>query len=153
MKRKYLPSAILLVTTFISGFMLSSSNTLADDVIDQVNVTVPISCSLEGTGMNSHNANINNGTYNSAIGETTMKAFCNDNEGFAIYTIGYTDNTDGNNVLTSTTLGSNYDIATGTATSGNTSNWAMKLSTVTNPTPTYPLTIENSFDSFHNVPN
>ena len=154
MKRNYLPSTILLVSTFISGFILSSSTTSADDVVDQVNISVPISCSLEGTGMNSHNATINNGTYNSAIGETTMKAFCNDNEGFAIYAIGYTDDTDGKNVLASSTLGSSYDIATGTATSGNTSNWAMKLSsTITNPTPTYPITIENSFDSFHNVPN
>ena len=124
-----------------------------DTVVDQINITIPVSCTLSGNGMNTHNADIANGQYNSAIGETTMKAFCNDNEGFAIYAIGYTDDTDGKNVLTSSTLGSNYDIATGTATSGNTSNWAMKLSTITSPTPTYPLIIQNSFDSFHAVPD
>ena len=132
---------------------MSSSVSADDSVVDEINITVPASCSIEGTGMTSHNANIVNGTVNSSIGETTMKAFCNDNEGFAIYAIGYTDNTDGKNVLTNSTLGSTHDIATGTATSGNASNWAMKLSTITSPTPTYPITIQNSFDSFHTVPN
>ena len=152
-KRQAIISGSLTVVAILSGTILASANIYADDVIDEVNITVPASCSLEGTGMTSHNANIVNGTVNSAIGETTMKAFCNDNEGFAIYAIGYTDNTDGKNVLTSSTLGSTHDIATGIATSGANSNWAMKLSTVTSPTPTYPITIQNSFDSFHTVPN
>lgn len=146
----------LTVITLFFGVILSSSLTFATnntDTVDEVNITVPISCTLEGTGMTSHNATINNGTYNSSIGETTMKAYCNDNQGFAIYAIGYTDNEDGKNVLTSSTLGNTYDIATGIQTSGDTSKWAMKLSTITNPTPTYPLTIQNSFDSFHNVPD
>ena len=154
-KHLLLLATIPLGITFLIGLFLSSSYTHADgtDVVDQVNITVPVSCSLSGTGMNTHNAEINNGQYNSAIGETTIKAFCNDNNGFAIYAIGYTDDTDGKNVLTSSTLGSTYDIVTGTATSGATSNWAMKLSTVSSPTPTYPLTIQNSFDSFQEVPD
>lgn len=107
---------------------------------------------MSGTGMNSHNAEINNGQYNSAIGETAIKAVCNDNEGFAIYAIGYTDSVDGKNVLTNSGLGSTYDIVTGTALSGN-SQWAMKLDTITNTEPAYPISIQNSFDSFHEVPN
>ena len=134
----------LAFVTLISGFCLSSSLVSANDVVDEINITVPVSCSLSGTGMNAHNAEINNGQYNSAIGETTIKAFCNDNNGFAIYAIGYTDDTDGKNVLTSSTLGSTHDIATGTATSGDTSNWAMKLSTITDPAPTYPIIIAGS---------
>ncbi len=124
-----------------------------DSVIDKVNIRVPVSCTLTGVGMNSHTAEIQNGTYNSAIGETTLKAFCNDTAGFAIYAIGYTDEEDGKNVLTNASLGSTYDITTGTATSGNDSKWAMKLSVVSSPTPTYPITIQNSFDSFHAVPD
>ena len=156
--RKFLSLSLslsLLSLVIISGGILASGTVSADNdsVVDQVNITVSSSCTLGGTGMNSHNASINNGQYNSAIGETTMQAFCNDAEGFAIYAIGYTDNTDGNNVLTNSTLGSTYDIVTGTATSGANSNWAMKLSTVTSPTPTYPITIQNSFDNFHNVPD
>ena len=128
------------------GLVLASSITRADDVVDEINITVPVSCSISGTGMDSHNATIANGQYNSAIGETTIKAMCNDSEGFAIYAIGYTDDEDGKNVLTSSTLGSTHDIATGTATSGNTSNWAMKLTAITSPTPTYPIIIAGSTD-------
>ncbi|MBR0372717.1 InlB B-repeat-containing protein, partial [Candidatus Saccharibacteria bacterium] len=39
---------------------------------------------------------------------------------------------------------------TGTATTGNTSNWAMKLET--NPNATYPITIQNNFNNYHVVP-
>ena len=129
------------------------SGSVAADVVDRVAIKVPTSCTMSGTGMNSHNASIQNGTYNSAIGETTMRVFCNDDAGFAIYAIGYTDDEDGKNVLTNATLGSTYDITTGTATSGNDSKWAMKLSTVSNPTPTYAIAIQNSFDNFHTVPD
>ena len=107
--------------TLLSGVILNCSTTSAanDSIVDEINNTVPVSCTLSGTGMNTHNAEINNGQYNSAIGETTMKAFCNDNNGFAIYAIGFTDNEDGKNVLTNSTLGSTYDIETGTAITGN----------------------------------
>ena len=155
-KRSHIIPTSLLTITILSGAALSStlvSATDNTDVVDEINITVPVSCTLSGTGMNTHDATINNGTVNSSIGETTMKIYCNDTGGFAIYAIGYTDDTDGKNVLTSSALGSTFDIATGTATSGNTSNWAMKLSTITSPTPTYPLTIQNSFDSFHTVPD
>ena len=67
------------------------------------------------------------------------------------YAIGYTDNEYGKTVLTNSTLGSTYDIATGTSTSGNTSNWAMKLAT--NSSATYPITIDNSFNNYHVVPS
>ena len=118
----------LITTTLVSGLVLSSTLVSADDsVLDEIRITVPIACTLSASGTNSHNATINNGQYNSAIGETTMKAFCNDNEGFAIYAVGFTDDEAGKDVLSNSTLGSNHDIATGTAISGDTSNWAMKL--------------------------
>lgn len=138
--------AVAGLTAMSSVAIGTTANANSIDVVDQVNVTVPVSCTLSGTGMNTHNATINNGQLNSAIGETTMKAYCNDNNGFAIYAIGYTDDEDGKNVLTSSTLGSTYDIATGTATSGNTSNWAMRLTAITSPTPTYPIIVAGSTD-------
>ena len=155
-KNKHLsivPLGLLSITVTVGMFLMSSSVSANDSVVDEINITVPTSCSLEGTGMTSHNANIVNGTYEANIGSTTLKAFCNDADGFAIYAIGYTDNEYGKTVLTNTTLGSTHDIVTGTATSGNTSNWAMKLATVTNPTPTYPITLDNSFNAYHNVPS
>ncbi len=140
--------------TILSGVFLMSSYSYATsdntDAVDDVSITVPVSCSMEGTGMNSHNANIVNGTYQADIGSTTLKAFCNDEEGFAIYAIGFTDDEYGKTVLTNSTLGSTYDIATGTATSGSTSNWAMKLAT--NTSATYALTLDNGFGSYSSVP-
>ena len=151
LKNKALIAPLGLVgITILSGVFLISTNVSADDVVDNVNITVPISCSLEGTGMTSHNANIVNGTYQADIGSTTLKVFCNDEEGFAIYTIGFTDDEYGKTVLTNSTLGSTYDIATGTATSGSTSNWAMKLAT--NTSATYALTLDNGFGSYSSVP-
>ena len=55
-----------------------------------INILVPVSCSLTGTGMFSHNADMDNGTYQSEIGTTTLKVFCNDSNGFSIYAAGYT---------------------------------------------------------------
>ena len=143
--------------TVVSGTALSATTVSADSdtVVDQVNITIPISCTLSGVGMTSHNAEIANGTYEDDIGTTTLKAFCNDNEGFAIYAAGYTGNEIGetnSNKLVGNPAGIG-NIDTGTATSGNTSNWAMKLETTTSPTPTYPITIDNGFTSYSSVPN
>ncbi len=135
--------------TMFTGSFLISTNVSADDVVDNVNINVPISCSIEGTGMTSHNANMMNGTYQNNIGTTTMKAFCNDNNGFSIYAIGYSDDTYGETHLSSS-VDPTYNIATGTATSGDVSNWAMKLAT--NTSATYALTLDNGFGSYSSVP-
>ncbi|MBR3353565.1 hypothetical protein IKG49_03175, partial [Candidatus Saccharibacteria bacterium] len=119
----------------ISGLVLASSIVSADNnsTVDQINITVPESCTMSGTGMNTHNANINNGTYTPDIGTTTMHVFCNDNAGFAIYAAGYTGDEIGgenSNKLVGTNASSNATIESGIATSaGNPdiSNWAMKL--------------------------
>ncbi len=145
----------LLALTFLSGMALLSSDSSATDIVDEINITVPSSCSLSGTGMTSHTATIENGRYVSDIGTTTLKAFCNDNNGFAIYATGYTGNEIGQEnsnklVGTPSTIG---NISTGTATSGDTSNWSMKLATTSTPTPTYPITIDNSFNAYKEVPN
>lgn len=153
-KTIYIALLGLIGVIVLSGAFLMSSNSFAadnTDIVDEINITVPISCTMSGTGMTSHNANIANGTYQADIGSTTLKAFCNDSEGFSIYAIGFTDNEYGKTVLTNSTLGSTYDIATGTATSGNTSTWAMELATNSNAT--YLITIDNSFDNYHVVPS
>ncbi|MDO5451767.1 MAG: FISUMP domain-containing protein, partial [Candidatus Saccharibacteria bacterium] len=141
--------------TAVCGAILSSSIVSADNdtVVDQINITVPVSCTLSGTGMTSHTAEIANGTYEDDIGTTTLKAFCNDNNGFAIYATGYTGNeigaTNSNKLVgTPANIG---NIDTGTATSGNASNWAMKLET--DSTATYAITLDNGFGSYKAVPN
>ena len=44
--------------------MSSYSSATSDntDAVDDVSITVPVSCSMEAPGLNSHNANIDNGT-------------------------------------------------------------------------------------------
>ena len=128
---------MLLGLTTVLGMVLASSRVMAEDtsVVDQINITVPVSCTMSGTGMNSHNAEIANGAYTPNIGSTTLHAFCNDNEGFAIYAAGYTGNEVGgtnSNKLVGTTASGNATIESGIATTaGNpdVSNWAMKLTT------------------------
>ena len=121
--------------SLLAGGLLASTHVSAEDtsVVDQINITVPVSCTMSGTGMQSHNANINNGLYDHDIGSTVLHAFCNDNEGFAIYAAGYTGNEVGgtnSNKLVGTSASGNATIESGIATSaGNPdiSNWAMKL--------------------------
>ena len=138
----------LIGLTVLAGIILMSSGVSANDsAISNVSVNVPVACTMTGTGMNSHNATIPNGTYQNNIGTTTMKAVCNDSEGFAIYANGYTGDTLGNNKLIGSSTAS--EIVTGTNTSGNTSNWAMKLAAGTG---TYPLTLDNGFGSYSSVP-
>ena len=127
-------AGIPIITTVFAGAILASNIVSADDsVVDNINITVPVSCSISGTGMNTHNANITNGTYQANIGTTTLHAFCNDSEGFAIYAAGYTGDEIGatnSNKLVGTTASGNAVIDTGLATApGNpdVSNWAMKL--------------------------
>ncbi len=115
---------------------------------DELSVTVSTSCTLYGTIDTPHTATIAPGIYTEDIGQTTIKAVCNDINGFSLYSVGYTDNTIGKTVLASD-AGSTYDIPTGTATSG-TSNWAMKVNAVTGPTTP---TIVGNFDNYHAVPD
>ena len=178
-KTTTLITSILTTATALSGIILTSTFVSADDVVDEINITVPVSCSLSGVGMNSHNANIANGIYTADIGTTTLTAFCNDNEGFAIYAAGYTGDKIGgtnSNKLVGTTASGNATIESGLATSaGNpdVSNWAMKLAisqdsgdtTGTNaftidsapnvalPSEAESGAIEAPFSSYHVVPN
>ena len=133
----------------ISTFSFYSASA-KDTVIDDVSIRVKGSCTITGTGMDSHTATINPGTYTSNIGTTTLKVYCNDNDGFSIYAVGYTDEIDGKNVLTSSELGSTYDIVTGTLTSGD-SQWAMKLAT--DSAATYPVQLQNNYGNYHTVPS
>ena len=154
--------SLIVVMVFLAGIVFAFSNSYADDIVDEIGIGVPISCTLSGTGNNSHTATIPNGIYSGTysadgvdytdgIGTTTLTAMCNDNEGFAIYAAGYTgDEIGGTNSinLVGTSASGNSVIVTGTNTGPvggvDTSNWAMKLSTVSNPIPTYPIIIAGS---------
>ena len=150
----YICIYVLTSIALISGFILASTTVSADDsVVDNVAVSIPVACTMSGTGMNSHTREVVSGTYESEIGTTTLKAFCNDPNGFAIYAIGYTgeEYSGTNHTRLVGTNNPSETIATGTATSGGTSNWAMKLAT--SGTATYPITLQNGYGSYSEIPD
>ena len=151
-----LSTAELLVITLTIGVFVSQPSTSATDTpsaSDSANasVTVGEACSMTGSGMNSHSAEIPNGTYQDEIGTTTIKITCNDSAGFSVYAVGYTGDTIGETNSTKL-VGRNTNslISTSTATSGDNSAWAMKLGT--NGSATYPVSLQNGFGSYSAVP-
>ena len=85
----------LFFLTLLSGLILSSISVSADgndSAVDNIGITVPAACTLEGTinTGDEHTASVNAGTYTSEIGYILLKSYCNDLNGFSIYAIGYT---------------------------------------------------------------
>ncbi|MBR2754107.1 hypothetical protein IKD82_03050, partial [Candidatus Saccharibacteria bacterium] len=111
---------ISFIATIISAFCLTATTASADTTATATaSVTVSAACSLAATNTTPHTAIINPGVYQADIGITTLKATCNDPDGFAIYAIGYTDTTYGKTTLTANVggqLSPSNDITTGTAT-------------------------------------
>ena len=140
--------SMLSVATFS---ILNTDLASADDtVVDLINITVPIACSVTSPATDqTYTANMMNNEYKNNLGSTTFVVTCNDTAGFAIYAIGYGGSTLGVTDMISS-VGANYNIATGTATSGDTSNWAMKLTPVSGDDAP---TIVNGFNNFHAVPS
>ncbi len=157
--KTYAVLGLMAAPAVVSGMVLSASFVSANDsVVDTITAVVPASCTMSGSGMTSHSANVSSGTYTSDIGTTTMNVVCNDTAGFSIYAAGFTGNTVGganSNKLVGTAASGNAAIDTGTAEgpgySGDVSNWAMKLDT--DYYATYPIEILNDYDYYHAVPN
>ncbi|MBR3246362.1 hypothetical protein IKF87_00545, partial [Candidatus Saccharibacteria bacterium] len=91
-------------------------------------VTVASACTMTSSLDSAHTATVSPNQYKDEIGQTTFKVVCNDAGGFSIYAVGYTGNkigdTNSTKLVGKTTSGT---IATGTAKSGEISNWAMKI--------------------------
>ncbi len=157
----------LILTTIITGAVASSMRVEAEDndtTVTTASVTVAASCSMTATVESEHNATLANGIYSGSttdyaegIGKTKIATFCNDNSGYAIYAIGYTgDKYDGEDHTKLIGATNGQKITTGTATSGNDSEWAMKLIKETDDTKSYnptALTIENGYDNYNVIPN
>lgn len=135
--------------TIITGALLNSIKVDAVSTLAQATVNVEEACTMNSTITTPHTATIPNGTYQADIGTTTINVICNDSQGYAIYAVGYTGNKIGG-TNSAKLVGPSSSINTGTATSGNTSNWAMKISTSGS---NFVGTIDNSFGNYHAVPN
>ena len=141
-KNNSLVTLLLTTVTILSGLYLSSSYSFATSASTTASVKVATSCTLTTTGGGNYSATIPNGT-SSEIEGSTLSISCNDAEGFALYAVGFSDSTVGNNSM----IGASTNISTNT--SGNNSYWAMKVNPVSGNTPT----IENSFNNYHIIPD
>ena len=161
----------LVSITILSGIVLASSKVSADDsTVDTTTITVPVSFTMSGniaTGQE-HSATLQPGTYSGAsgsgyengIGKTTLTTFCNDDNGFSIYAVGFTGDTmegDNHTKLVVTSASNNDTIPTKVyEPTDTTSNWSMKVTKVDDSTQSYNpqnMTITNSFNNWHVVPD
>ena len=156
----------LIGATLVSGAVLVAPRVSADtDTTATATVTVSSTCSITGTAVTTnansagtsdggiHTATVVNGSYTSQIGQTKLNTHCNDPSGYAIYAVGFGGNEKGGTISTklhSSALGNSYDIVTGTAQNGDTSNWAMKV--FTESTESYKPDIVNGYGSYSAVP-
>ena len=140
----------------ISAIILSSLHISATDSAsstDTLSFNISSSCTLSSVVDSSHTAELINGTYTNSIGQTTITTLCNDGNGYSVYAVGYSNNEEGNNKLVNTES-SNFSIISGTAESGNTSNWAMSLNHLVDDPSLTPPIITSDYDSIYGiVPN
>ena len=142
-KNNSLITLSFITITILSGLYLSSSSSFAASASTATaTVKVAASCTLTTSGGGNYSATVPNGT-SAEISGSTLSVSCNDAGGFALYAVGYSNDTVGNNNM----IGTNTNIST--ATSGTNSYWAMKINPTTGNTPT----IENSFNNYHIVPD
>ena len=153
-------AVILFGLTCVSGAALLSSEVVANDTaVDDVSISVAgLSCNLTTNSSTGAVYDISavNGQYKNDIGKTRLNVFCNTKHSFEIYAVGFSGDTEGNNEMVSSTAGVS-NIATGTATSGDNSQWAMKVEAVAGTgvngdNVSYTPAIVSPFDDFAAVP-
>ena len=147
----------------VSAFVLSLPHSTATgsgstSSSDHVYFSLDTSCTMGSELINPHTVNINGGQYKTNVGTTKLNTYCNDGNGYSIYAIGSSNNTDGNNYLINSE-NNNYNISTGiydsgTATVNTPSSWSMKLTSGTGTGNTLtPPTIVNGYDDYSEIPN
>ena len=138
----FIALSFIIAFTILSGLYLSSSYSFATSASTTASVKVAASCTLTTSGGGNYSATVPNGT-SAEISGSTLSVSCNDAGGFALYAVGFSDSTVGNNSM----IGASTNISTNT--SGSNSYWAMKVNPVSGNTPT----IDNSFNNYHVIPD
>lgn len=152
-----IPGALVALTA-VSGFLLSSVITRADST-SNASVTVEMACTMSvsaGTGGTatsdgySYSATIDPGR-STEIPGSIMTTSCNGPGDYSLYAIGFSGDsydTPTNNQLLGSGVIAGTNIATGTSTSGNTSNWAFKLIN----SGSYSPTIISPYNNYASIP-
>ena len=134
--------------TLLSGFILGSPRVSASNS-ESLNLSVEISaaCSLS-IAQNPQTVTVNPGG-DGVIGTATVKSVCNDPAGLAVYAVGYTSDSYGNNKLSATINGTTYEIPSATNLAP-ASQWNMTLTQVSG---TYAPEIVSGYGSPSVVPD
>ena len=142
---------LLVVSSVVLSHLSSHSSAASSSSgVDQIQFSLSSSCTMSSVVDKAHTKEINNGTYHSDVGKTTIKTLCNDGNGYSVYAVGYSNNEEGNNKLINSER-PEYSIDTGLNTSGLTSQWAMKLNNIPDdPSPT-PPTIESDYNNTYGL--
>ena len=153
---RYYPERVLIVALLVCTFLTSFYYSNRLEGMSIVDDTLLVSgdgetCTFTGSVTSAHTKTINPGSTQSGIGSTKITTKCTNSIEHKVYAIGYSNNTDGNTNLINSA--DNVTIATGTATSGDVSNWAMLIAKDTSSYEPSNLTITNSFGSYHAVPS
>lgn len=143
-----------LIATLVSITQVSAeggaNNTVSTSSSATASVTVSSACSFErtGTGTGEYTGTLtNNGSVE--VPGSTFKTICNDPGGYAIYAIGYSNDTLGNtDLIFNNTPESTNNIKTD-GTNGN-SYWKMKAEGISSPGT--PPSIVNDFNNYHTIP-
>lgn len=147
----FIPLGLLITSTLVSGSILASNSSFADAETATATVRVASACTMVAdSSSTAHTYTILPGNSQEGIGVTKLKTICNDTNGYAIYAIGFSGDTETNTNMIGTSTG--LTIPTGTAT-GNVSNWSMKLEKDTTAYNPANLTITPAYTSYHAVPD
>jgi hypothetical protein len=141
--------SLLIVLAIVANNKVKAANdTFAVDVVQ-----ADIECTMGVTGTDSHTANLTPGVWTPNIGTSTVTAVCNDTDGYAIYAVGFSgesEDPDVNTKLSTTVAGETYTIPTADYNAGSTdSYWSMQLSQGTGDA----ATIISPFNNYSAVPN
>ena len=141
---------LIVSSVVLSHLSFHSSATGSSSGVDQIQFSLSSSCTMSSVVDSAHTKEINNGTYHSDVGKTTITTLCNDGNGYSVYAAGYSNNEDGNTKLINAEH-PEFSIDTGLNTSGLTSAWAMKLNNIPDdPSPT-PPTIESDYNNVYGI--
>ena len=147
---------ILGSTIIIFGAIINASSSYANEIPEWNGSTFSGQfCTLSATNLQ-HDATMLNGQYKNDIGSANIKAVCDDNSGFSIYAVGFTNDEFGNNKMQSDSLDPARAINTGKYDQSTTTDslWSIKLTPIEGSyTPTIRSDTEYDFTDFEVVPD
>ena len=150
--------SVLVLGTLYSGASFAAQTCTTDEQTGQVtctnsataSVTVAAACSFSRTSGSGEYAGILANNASVEVTGSTFSTTCNDSGGYAIYAIGYGNNTFGNTDLIFDNDPDNANkITTSSNPGSNTSYWQMKLAAGTGNHPV----LENGYGSYSAVPS